>query len=172
MGHQIVHIATHGEFVPSNPWDSYLLLGDGNKYPIPEIKTLDDLRDVHLVVLSACETATSGEDSSGIEFAGISSYFLSDRAKAVIASLWKVNDVSTSLLMQQFYQNLATGKMSKTEALRNAQISFIRGGDAADGKSDRAAGIFVVSARGGSPASGKLNHPYYWAPFILIGNGL
>ena len=98
QGRQIVHIATHGEFLPARPRDSYLLLGTGKKYPIPEIQSLRQLRGVHLVVLSACETARSGEDHKGIEVAGMSSYFLRDKAEAVIASLWKVNDASTKCI--------------------------------------------------------------------------
>ena len=171
-GRQIVHIATHGEFLPTRPRDSYLLLGTGEKYPIPEIQSLRQLRGVHLVVLSACETARSGEDHNGIEVAGMSSYFLRDKAKAVIASLWKVNDASTSELMQQFYQNLATGTISKAEALRQAQLSLLYG-DEFVSQAERAT-LLPNNKLTQLPAtsSGQLDHPYYWAPFILIGNSL
>ncbi|MBE9229937.1 CHAT domain-containing protein [Phormidium sp. LEGE 05292] len=150
LGKKILHLATHGAFVVGHPKDSYLLLGTGEKLTIPEIETLQDLVDVHLVVLSACESALGGPDSEGVEIAGISYYFLSRGAKAVIASLWQVSDRSTSELMQEFYTNLAKGKksapISKTAALQQAQLSLLyhKG--------------FV--------------HPYYWAPFILIGNSL
>jgi CHAT domain-containing protein/tetratricopeptide (TPR) repeat protein len=148
--HQILHIATHGEFVPGSPDLSYLLLGNGEKLAIPDITTLQDLADVHLVVLSACETALGGPGQDGTEIAGLSYYFLNHGVAAVIASLWKVDDLSTSLLMQEFYQNLAQGTMNqpvtKTEALRSAQINLITGD--------------------------SYNHPRFWAPFILIGNGL
>ncbi|MFB2897412.1 tetratricopeptide repeat protein [Aerosakkonemataceae cyanobacterium BLCC-F50] len=148
-GKKILHIATHGQFVAGRPKDSYLLLGTGEKLTIPQIETLQDLVDVHLVVLSACETALGGPDSEGVEIAGISYYFLGRGAKAVIASLWQVSDRSTSELMQDFYSNLAKGTnwvpVSKTAALQQAQLSLLNKG-------------FV--------------HPYYWAPFILIGNSL
>lgn len=175
QGRQIVHIATHGEFVPTNPYDSYLLLGTGEKYPIPDIQTLRQLQGVHLVVLSACETASSGRDHTiGIEVPGISSYFIRDRdkAKAVLASLWKVNDASTSQLMKLFYQKLATEKLSKTEALRQAQMELITGQASGEGK--ERASVGTVSTRTGLPPDTQQNweHPYYWAPFILIGNGL
>jgi CHAT domain-containing protein len=78
-------------------------------------------------VLSACQTASGESASNGIEIQGMSAAFVRDRAKAVIASLWNVDDASTSLLMQQFYQNLATGKMTKAEALRQAQLSLLQG---------------------------------------------
>ncbi|MEX0269165.1 CHAT domain-containing protein [Leptolyngbyaceae cyanobacterium UHCC 1019] len=150
VGHKILHIATHGKFVAGRPEDSFLVLGSGEKLTIPEIKTLQDLSNIHLVVLSACETALGG-DQDGIEISGLSSYFLSNGAKAVIASLWSVDDKSTSELMYEFYRTLATSTaqktMTKAEALRQAQLSLIREG-----------GSFAL--------------PYYWAPFILIGNSL
>ncbi len=174
-GHKVLHIATHGEFKPSNPRDSYFLLGTGTPYAIPDIQTLRDLRDVHLVVLSACETGLGGADSLGLEIAGISSFFLGDRdrAKAVMASLWLVNDASTSLLMQEFYKNLATGQLSKAEALRQAQLEFLQAkltAKDAPQRSDLIATGSGRSERHQSPAN--FAHPYYWAPFILIGNSL
>ena len=181
-GHRIIHIATHGEFKPENPRGSYFLLGTGDPYPIPDVQTLRNLKDVHLVVLSACQTGLGGADGSGLEVTGMSSFFMGDRdrAKAVIASLWQVNDISTSLLMQQFYQNLATGKMSKVEALRQAQLALIRGnGTGSEGDDRRSVGdhrgnFKIEATSDGKPSTITRNfsHPYYWAPFILIGNGL
>lgn len=149
-GHKILHIATHGAFVPGSADKSYLLLGNGEKLAIPDIATLQDLADVHLVVLSACETALGGPAQDGTEIAGLSYYFLNSGAAAVMASLWKVDDLSTSLLMQQFYMNLAQSTankpVTKAEALREAQIALIN--------------------------NSSYGHSYFWAPFILIGNGL
>jgi CHAT domain-containing protein len=172
LDRRILHIATHGKFVPGRPENSFLMLGTGEKLEIPKIKTLVDLSGIHLVVLSACETALGGADSEGIEMAGLSYYFLSTGAKSVLASLWQVNDASTSQLMQLFYQNLATGKMTKIEALRQAQRALITG-DYRPGQRERAE-FDLISQRPQSPAEGgrRLSHPYYWAPFILIGNGL
>jgi CHAT domain-containing protein/uncharacterized protein HemY len=172
-GHKIIHIATHGEFKPENPRSSYFLLGTGTPYPIPDVQTLRDLKDVHLVVLSACKTGLGGADGLGLEVSGISSFFMGDRdrAKAVMASLWDVNDASTSLLMQQFYQNLALGKMTKVEALRQAQLSLLQ--EKVNAKD--AAALARAGARRyvpGQHSVDSLVHPYYWAPFILIGNGL
>lgn len=176
-GHKILHIATHGEFKPTNPRDSYFLLGTGKPYSIPDIQTLRDLRDVHLVVLSACETALGGADGLGLEVAGISSFFLGDRdrAKAVMASLWLVNDVSTALLMQQFYQHLATGK-TKAAALQLVQRDFITGKltfNDAEALDRLASEPNSTQPELESQSTvNPLTHPYYWAPFILIGNGL
>jgi CHAT domain-containing protein/tetratricopeptide (TPR) repeat protein len=109
--HRVLHIATHAEFVPGRKEESYILLGDGSPLRIPDIERIERrLNNLHLVVLSACQTALGGPDQDGAEIAGLSSYFLeARRAEAVIASLWSVNDTSTSVLMQRFYALLATG---------------------------------------------------------------
>jgi CHAT domain-containing protein/tetratricopeptide (TPR) repeat protein len=175
---KILHIATHGAFVPQNPKESYLLLGNGDKYAIYQIQFLRNLRDVHLVVLSACETALGGPDANGTEIAGISSYFLRDKAKAVMASLWLVNDGSTSLLMQQFYKNLSTDKqpITKAEALRQAQLSLLNKQVTAKDAPQRSDADVILSPKPGAQlptrSASDFSHPYYWAPFILIGNSL
>ncbi|MBL1177170.1 CHAT domain-containing protein [Pantanalinema sp. GBBB05] len=169
-GHKIIHIATHSEFKSENPRSSYFLLGTGTPYPIPDVQTLRDLKDVQLVVLSACQTGLGGTDGLGLEVSGISSFFMGDRdrAKAVLASLWSVSDASTSVLMQQFYKYLATGKLTKAEALRQAQLSLLNGTLPTSVLPYRTA--VPVSSSG--QAIGSLAHPYYWSPFILIGNSL
>jgi CHAT domain-containing protein len=153
--HRILHIATHGQFVSGNPEDSYLLLGDGTKLSIPNIKSMTDLKNTHLVVLSACETGKGGVNKEGIEVAGMGHYFLLGGAKSVMPSLWLVNDPATSLLMREFYRRLSLGS-TKAEALRQVQIDLI-------------AGKLAVKVDSGY-ASSNFRHPYYWAPFILIGN--
>ena len=163
---KIIHIATHGEFLPTDPKSSYLLLGNGEKFPIYQIQDLDALRNnTHLVVLSACKTGVMGTDSNGIEIGGINSYFLRDRAKAVLASLWNVDDGSTSLLMQNFYLNLSTG-MSKPEALRQAQLNLLNQTITPKTASERG---FRIYRPPGSTAP-DFAHPYFWAAFTLTGN--
>ena len=94
-------------------------------------------------------------------------------AEAAIASLWSVNDGGTQILMNAFYSALREG-MTKTEALQQAQIALITGDLTAVGYPRGDGTIGFLSAETGLPAavSSNLNHPYYWAPFILIGNGL
>jgi CHAT domain-containing protein/tetratricopeptide (TPR) repeat protein len=174
--HRILHIATHGKFEPGSPDESFFLLGDRSRFLIPQIDSYlqAELENVHLVVLSACETAYGERGSDGREIAGISSYFLKDnRAAAVMASLWAVNDTSTSLLMQRFYELLASGELTKAEALRQAQLSLLYDQDAetrlAAVRSPATVEVSYHSVAGDFP---RLGHPYYWAPFILIGNGL
>jgi CHAT domain-containing protein/Tfp pilus assembly protein PilF len=174
LGHRVLHIATHAAFVPGRPRDSYILLGDGSRLDVADIEAREHLLDdLHLVVLSACQTALGGSAGDGSEIAGISSYFLAPgRAETVIASLWKVNDNSTSVLMQRFYELLATGDLTKAEALRQAQLSLLYNEDA-ETRLAAARGNIVMETRDGTPLSAVgSQHPYHWAPFILIGNGL
>ena len=172
-GNKILHIATHGKFESGRPENSFLLSGTGDKLTVEQIQTLQNyMIDTHLVVLSACETALGGVDADGIEMSGISFYFLTNGAKAVIASLWLVNDASTSQLMQQFYQNLSTGKMTKAQALREAQIAMIQGKIQSSNTNRSSVNYTLERSRNSEAISHNLSHPYYWAPFILIGNGL
>jgi len=175
--HLILHIATHGEFVANNAYASYLLLGDGKQLPIQDIQNLRDLSKIHLVVLSACETALGDTGQDGTEIAGLSYYFLNGGAKAVMASLWQVDDGSTSLLMQRFYSNLAQGTVTtpitKAQALRQAQLSLLKGEEITTQNTEQRANIGIELRPGSStnPTAASFAHPYYWAPFILIGNG-
>ena len=176
--HRVLHIATHGSFNPKTINASYLLLGNGDKLPITEIANLTTLSDKHLVVLSACETGLSGNSPDGTEISGISSYFLRRGAKSVLASLWLVNDPATALLMKNFYTQLSQPNTSKAIALQTVQKQFldrtltdkdakaiVRG---ASGSPNRG----VRRYREGQPPPNSFEHPYYWAPFILVGNSL
>ena len=188
VNHQILHIATHGKFVPGRASKSYLLLGTGEKLSIPDIENWQvNLRDINLVVLSACETALGGPGLNGKEIAGMGYYFLKRGAKTVMASLWHVDDLSTRLLMERFYNNLAKGTpqspVAKAEALRQAQLELLRGNDTAEAQmpsgmqeaKNSTPPLSVEQQDDSSPTIAKRNsfrHPYYWAPFILMGNSL
>jgi CHAT domain-containing protein len=134
---------------------------------------------VELLTLSACNTAMGGE-SNGREVEGFGELAQKQGALAVVATLWAVSDESTGKLMQEFYRlRTATPGMTKGEALREAQLALLRGqvkkgeGGTADQRTSKAVGT-------GANASGQPQfkydpdrpyaHPYYWAPFILIGN--
>ncbi|MEO0851914.1 MAG: tetratricopeptide repeat protein [Cyanobacteria bacterium J06648_11] len=174
--HRILHIATHAEFVPNVQDASYLLDGNGQQITIDQIASLAlEFDNLHLVVLSACQTALGGPSLNGTEIAGVSSYFLgTNKAEAVLATLWRVNDAGTSLLMQRFYEFMATGELTKAEALRQAQLSLLNREATLDDRFttlgiDRG-GLTTADESSSPPAT--LEHPYYWAPFILIGNSL
>ncbi|MGB7924025.1 MAG: CHAT domain-containing protein [Pyrinomonadaceae bacterium] len=149
----VVHIASHFKFEPGNETDSFLLLGDGTRLTLDQLRDSPDyFRGVDLLTLSACNTATSGAGADGKEVEGFAVLAQRQGAEAVIASLWPVADASTGLLMQKFYQiRSARPGTSKAEALRQAQMALINGEvKATDGK--------------------DYSHPNFWSPFILIGN--
>ncbi len=168
-GRQILHIATHGKFVPGRSRESFLLLGTGEKLVIPDIETSINLQGVNLAVLSACQTALGGPGLDGKEIAGIGYYFFKGGARTVMASLWNVDDQSTRLLMEEFYENLSQGTLlspaMKPQALRQAQLALLSGK------------TIVPAQKQAENLPSTLNknsfrHPYYWAAFILMGSGL
>ncbi|MBD2328080.1 tetratricopeptide repeat protein [Alkalinema sp. FACHB-956] len=170
--YRILHLATHGAFKPGRPEDSYLVPGRGQNLTTELIDQLGNygLSKIHLVVLSACQTAVGDRASDGMEIPGISYFFLKNDVKSVMASLWNVNDASTALMMQQFYKHLANG-MTKAQAIQQVQKDFMLGNlTAKDAKAlDRAGAYRDIE---GQPPPNSFIHPYYWAPFILIGNSL
>lgn len=145
---QVLHLATHGNFRPDNPLFSGLALADG------WLTTLDifNLRlNASLVTLSACQTGRSTL-GGGDELLGLMRALLYAGAASLVLTLWTVEDRSTASLMQRFYQGLAQGQR-KGSALRQAQLAFIQAG------------------RAGSEAQNRAYaHPYFWAPFFLVGD--
>jgi CHAT domain-containing protein len=166
----IIHWATHAMFVTGQPEDSFILLGNGDLITMPDIKSLN-LLNVDLVVLSACQTGIGGKLGNGEEILGFGYQIQETGAKAAIASLWKVDDGGTQALMVAFYTALLSGN-NKAEALQKAQIALITGDDSVLGRSGNLS-ILAQTRSGLKPSVvSRLHHPYYWAPFILIGNGL
>lgn len=173
---RILHLATHAKFDPRNPDQTYLLLGDGDKLNKDQIKNLPT---VPLVVLSACETALGGPDQEGKEVAALGSYFFNNATKTVIATLWSVDDESTSLLMKSFYKNLShsssrNAQVTTAPSLREAQINFIQGKIRKASERNKTRATYIPSEdksnASENPITNDYSHPYYWAPFILIGN--
>ncbi len=169
--YNIVHLATHAAFVTGTPDESFILFGDGETINLRAIGRDWKLDNAELVVLSACETAVgSTELGSGVEILGLGYQIEQAGAQATLASLWKVSAGGTQQLMTAFYGALQQG-MTKTEALRQAQLALINNDFSAVG--GRRADLDMVSAAiHHPPTPTTLAHPYYWAPFILIGNGL
>ncbi|NJL85591.1 MAG: CHAT domain-containing protein [Leptolyngbyaceae cyanobacterium SM1_1_3] len=166
----VLHFATHAAFVPGVPEDSFILFGNGDT---PTLRDVADwsLNGVDLVVLSACETGVGGL-GNGEEILGLGYQFQVSGAKAVMSSLWQVSDRGTQVLMTDFYAALNRG-LTKAEALQAAQQALIAEELIAIEGSDRAGA--PPTSREGSPIESNYpgySHPYYWAPFILIGNGL
>jgi CHAT domain-containing protein/tetratricopeptide (TPR) repeat protein len=177
QGYPIIHIASHFQFTPGSMDDSFLLLGDGSHMTLAQIKTKLNFNGVELLTLSACETAL-GDDSvahHGVEVEGLGAIAQQAGAQAVLATLWPVADASTALLMKAMYQAHKNDHVDKADALRSAQLSLLRGTVHADsaGKSVRGLTRVASAASVGNftPDPGApFAHPFYWAPFILMGN--
>ncbi|MFN6481975.1 MULTISPECIES: CHAT domain-containing protein [unclassified Nostoc] len=140
----VVHLATHGQF-SSRLEDTFLLTWDG-KVNVKELSELlknrgsDPSKAIELLVLSACDTAT-GDDRAVLGLAGLA---VKSGARSTIATLWPVKDRAAAMLMTRFYDQLRQPKITKAEALRQAQINLIRQTDFRD--------------------------PFFWSGFVLIGN--
>lgn len=143
---QLLHVASHFQFSPGTEINSFLLLGDGQQLTLGEIRTQNYRFDnVDLLTLSACDTGLGGgRDAQGREIEGFGVIAQQQGAKAVLATLWPVADQSTATLMADMYKQRQDKSLTKIEALRQAQISLL--------------------------SQPKYAHPFYWAPFILMGN--
>jgi CHAT domain-containing protein len=164
--------------------DSFLLMGDGSHLTLAQIKTKLNFNSVELLTLSACETAV-GDDSTthtGVEVEGLGAIAQQAGAKAVLATLWPVADASTATLMRTLYQVHKADHLDKADALRQAQLALLRGTAAVQVSVDAERGLGRVGA-GPAPAApggghftidpnAPFAHPFFWAPFILIGNWL
>jgi CHAT domain-containing protein len=143
-GYPVMHIASHFEFKLGTDQSSFLLLGNGEKLTLAQIEEEDyDFNNLDMLTLSACNTAM-GDRANGKEIEGFAMLAQNQGAKSVLATLWAVYDKSTGKFMQQFYRKKQS--LNKAQALQQVQKSFIN--------------------------EGEYDHPYYWAPFILIGNWL
>ncbi len=140
----IVHLATHGQF-SSRLEDTFLLTWDG-QVNVKELSELlknrgsDPSKAIELLVLSACDTA-AGDDRAVLGLAGLA---VKSGARSTVATLWPVRDRAAAMLMTRFYDQLRQPKITKAEALRQAQIDLIRQTDFHD--------------------------PFFWSAFVLIGN--
>ena len=122
-----------------------------------------NLQGTDLVVLSACETGI-GEIQIGEGVFGLRRAFIQAGAQTLVTSLWRVSDESTVNLMEDFYKNLKT--MDKAEALRQAQLKLMKSGT----KKVSQRGVSGISKAEGKGQPLDTSHPYFWAPFILIGD--
>ncbi len=142
----LLHVASHFRFSPGTEVNSFLLLGDGQQLTLGDLRTQGFRFDgVDMLTLSACETGLGGgRDEQGREIEGFGVIAQQLGAQAVLASLWPVADHSTAVLMADLYRQREGGRRNRIEALRAAQTALM--------------------ARPGYA------HPFYWAPFVLMGN--
>lgn len=147
----ILHLASHFEFVSGRADASRFFLGDKSSLYLGDI-VRENLRfdNFSLVTFSACETGLGGGlDADGSEMESLGALVQNQGARAVMATLWKVADKSTSEFMSLFYRYYHELKISKAEALRKTQLKFIK-----------------------AKSSGRRawSRPYFWAPFVLMGD--
>ena len=149
----IVHLATHGQF-GSSAEDTFILTYN-DEINVKDFNVLlrkpDEKNPIELLVLSACETA-EGDDRAALGLAGVA---VRAGARSTLATLWTVDDISTSRLMVKFYEELAKQQVNKAEALRNAQLTLLNN-------------ELLIGEEG--EETRKTSHPFYWAPFVLVGN--
>ncbi|GAB4199396.1 MAG: hypothetical protein Fur006_50060 [Coleofasciculaceae cyanobacterium] len=142
----VVHLATHGQF-SSKAEETFILTWD-DRINVNELNNFLQKTDqrratpIELLVLSACQTA-KGDNRAALGIAGVA---VRAGARSTLATLWSVNDDATSALMSQFYQELGKERATKAEAIRRAQQSILQ--------------------------NPQWQHPYYWAPYVLVGNWL
>lgn len=147
--YQIVHFATHGFLDSEHPELSAVVLSgvDQNGVERNGLMSLPDIYNLNLsaelTVLSACQTAL-GKDIKGEGMVGLTHSFMSAGSKSVVASLWKVDDRATAILMSDFYQSMLRNGMSPVAALRAAKLKMIQ---------DK-----------------QWSAPYYWAGFVFQGD--
>jgi CHAT domain-containing protein len=143
--YSIVHLASHGQF-DRDPKKTFVLTYDDKltMNRLEKLLSFTQLRKepVELLTLSACQTAV-GDERAALGLAGVA---VKAGARSALASLWFVNDESTTELVTEFYHQLQNPALSKAQALQNAQKQLIE--------------------------SPQYRHPLYWAPFLLIGNWL
>jgi CHAT domain-containing protein len=118
---------------------------------------------VDLLTLSACETALG-------QNLGLGGAAAQSGARGVLASLWAISDAGTTPLMLSFYENLPRAK-SKALALQQTQKAAIAG----KLRLEKGAVLGLLQSPAvplGIPQTLNLRHPYFWSPFVLVGNWL
>jgi CHAT domain-containing protein len=162
----IIHLATHAEFQPGKPSDSYIQLWD-RKLRLDQLPGLMlNNPSVELLVLSACRTA-QGDEEAELGFAGLA---VQAGVKSALGSLWYVSDEGSLGLMTQFYEKLREAPI-KSEALRRAQLAMLRGEVRVQkGMLVTSGSSFLLPAQLALLGDIELSHPYYWTAFTMIGN--
>ena len=143
LSYPIVHLATHGQF-SSNAADTFIVTWD-EKVNVKEFDRLLRVRTGENqqpieLLVLSACETASGDSRAALGLAGAA---IRSGARSTAATLWQVNDESTAIFMTEFYRQLAA-KSTKAEALRNAQLTLLRNRD--------------------------YQNPYFWAPFVLVGN--
>jgi len=166
----IIHLATHGDFQPGTPDNSYIQLWGDEKLRLDQLRQMGwhQPPQVELFVLSACRTGL-GNKKVELGFAGLA---VQAGVKSALASLWDINDGGTLALMSEFYHHLSQPDVTiKAEALRRAQIALLRGQVQIEQGQLRGTGLpKPIPLPPALPGNQDFSHPYYWAAFTMIGS--
>jgi CHAT domain-containing protein/tetratricopeptide (TPR) repeat protein len=158
------HASTHFKFIHGTKAEglkSYLLLGSGEKLTMADIQKSENIfKGIELLVLSACETAYGRGTTDGREIEAFGVMAQKKGARAIMATLWQVDQISTKNLMVNFYDFYQKDGISKAEALRQAQLSLLQATDKA----------ISNSMKPKIEPDEDFSHPFYWSGFVLIGN--
>jgi CHAT domain-containing protein len=143
--YNMVHVASHAQF-SDNPEETFLLTYD-DKFTMDKLEDLMSQKKysddpIELLTLSACQTA-AGDERAALGLAGIA---IKAGVRSALATLWFINDQSSSLLISEFYEQMQNSSQSKVQALQQAQLKLM---------TDR-----------------RFRHPSYWSPFLMIGSWL
>jgi CHAT domain-containing protein len=177
-GVPVVHIASHFVVETGSGTEPYLMLGgensaapEGFPWTLSELeKSTVSFHGTKLLTLSACSTAKDYTSRNGTEMDSLGMVTQQKEAEAVLATLWDVNDASTSRLMSDFYARwVANPAAGKAEALRQAQLALLKGPTASTAAQGQR-GFEAIPESPSATQSLGYSHPYYWAPFVLIGN--
>ncbi|QDL09945.1 hypothetical protein DP113_20405 [Brasilonema octagenarum UFV-E1] len=138
----VVHLATHGQF--SSQADNTFILTWNGEVNVNELKSVLRTRETNQQEAVDLLVLSACQTAKGDNRAtlGIAGVAIQSGARSTLATLWSVADDTTATLMTEFYDNLVNKKMPKAEALRQAQVNLLK----------------------------NYRHPYFWAPYILIGN--
>lgn len=177
--YRIIHISCHGQFDPQVPLASTLHLNEHENLSASEILASLCL-DAEFVTLSACETGIS-RIMRGDELIGLMRAFLAAGTPSLVVSQWRVEEVSTRIIMERFHRNLILGQ-DKATALQDAQLYIRRmtvrqlhdilvgyGQSAAEIEAQVRRGIDGSTPHDVADDDTPFDHPMYWAPFILVG---
>jgi len=159
----IVHFSCHGKANLNDPLNSGLLMSDG----LLTLKDIFDLKlgdrgGIRLAILSACETGLAGIENAD-EAISLPTGLLQAGVAGVVASLWRVDDRSTRLLITKFYDLWCKEGKTSTQALHEAQI-WLR--DSTAGEISDATGMFSPA---NERSTRKYQHPFHWAAFSYTG---
>lgn len=161
----ILHLATHAEFNAGDPRQSYIQLWD-TRLDLLAMRSLNwQQQDLSLLILSACTTAVSSREAE-LGFAGLAAVA---GVRSALGTLWTVSDIGTLALMNEFYTQLKTTD-TVASALRRAQLALLTGSVQVQQGLLRSGQTPLPVTGLTLPQQATLTHPFYWSPFVVVGN--